>query len=40
MFLASPLSLENLTLSLVVRRVDHAKELQEVLCKAGVMVTG
>ena len=33
-------SLENLTLSLVVRREDHAIELQEALCKAGVMVTG
>jgi len=32
-------SLENLTLSLVVRREDHAIELQEALCKAGVMVT-
>ena len=33
-------SLENLTLNLVVRREDHAIELQEALCKADVMVTG
>ena len=32
-------SLENLTLSLVVRREDHAIELQEALCKACLMVT-
>ncbi len=32
-------SLENLTLNLVVRREDHEIELQEALCKAGVMVT-
>lgn len=33
-------SLENLTLNLVVRHADHAIELREVLCKAGVSVTG
>jgi O-acetyl-ADP-ribose deacetylase (regulator of RNase III) len=33
-------SLENLTLSLVVRREDHAIDLKETLCRAGVMVTG
>lgn len=33
-------TLKNLTLNLVVRCDDHAIELQEALCKAGVMVTG
>lgn len=33
-------SLEHLTLSLVVRREDHALELRDALCKACVKVTG
>lgn len=32
--------LENLTLNLVVRREDHAKELHEALCFASVLVAG
>lgn len=33
-------SLKDLTLNLVVRRDDHARELQEAFCLSGVSVTG